>query len=133
MIQYGNNHSTSTDITMFQPTNQVNVYCLLGPMLEVVTDNDIDAEVSESEAYTRYANPSVAFMVTQKQDLFDADVIYENFIKIEEIQAFTEWFLAPFREMKAMENKNGTKTPLMEKGKQSFFLSDICLLYLFIY
>ena len=86
-------------------------------MPDIVINQDIDAEVSASEAYTRYATPAVSFMVTQKQDFFDAAVIYYYILQIEEAQTFTDNFLAPFREMYALEDQGGTNTPWMEKGK----------------
>ena len=83
----------------------------------LITNQDIDPEVSAEEAYTRYATPSVSFMVTQQQDYFDAAVIYYHILNIEETQTFTDNFLAPFREMYALEDMMSIKTPWMEKGR----------------
>ena len=86
-------------------------------MPDIVTNNDIDAEVSNDEAFTRYAIPSVSFMVLQQQDFFDASILYDYILNMEEAQAFTDSFLAPFREVNAMENGNGADIPWVVDGK----------------
>ena len=91
-------------------------FSFLGPMPDIVTNQDIDPEVSNEEAFTRYATPAVAFMVTQKQDFFDGAVIYYFILEIEEAQTFTDNFLAPFRQMMALEDENGSRTPWIEEG-----------------
>ena len=89
-------------------------------MPDIVTNQDLDAEVSNDEAFTRYAIPSYSFMVLQKQDLFDASVIYDATLNMQDAQTFTDAFLAPFREAFAVEDNDGDNSPWVAQGMMSY-------------
>jgi len=68
-----------------------------------VIDNDVDAEVDNEEAFIRYARPAIAFMILNAPDGFDAEVIANSELVMQEYQSFTDAFLEPFQKMKILE------------------------------
>ena len=97
-----------------------------GIIPEVVIDNDVDAEIDNEEAFIRmlkftflpqsllsiqyfslldlgYARPAIAFIVINAPDSFDAEVVANSELVMQEYQSFTDEFLEPFQKMKILE------------------------------
>jgi len=74
-----------------------------GIIPEVVIDNDVDAEIDNEEAFIRYARPAISFMILNAPDGFDAEVIANSELVMQEYQSFTDEFLEPFQKMKMLE------------------------------
>ena len=50
-----------------------------------------------------YARPAIAFMIINAPDGFDAEVIANSELVMQEYQSFTDEFLEPFQKMKILE------------------------------
>jgi len=80
-----------------------------GELPDVVIERDVDAEVDGEEAYKRYAEATIAFMVTNSFEDFAPEIVEEQLNKKQELEIFTDEFLRPFEEMRALEtNEDGT-------------------------
>merc|ERR1712051_368355 len=74
-----------------------------------VIERDVDAEVDGEEAYKRYAEATIAFIVTNSFEDFAPEIVEEQLNKKQELEIFTDEFLRPFEEMRALEtNEDGT-------------------------
>ena len=57
----------------------------------------------------RYAEATIAFMVTNSFEDFAPEIVEEQLNKKQELEIFTDEFLRPFEEMRALEtNEDGT-------------------------
>ena len=71
------------------------------------------------ELIKRYAEATIAFMVTNSFEDFAAEIVEEQLNKKQELEIFTDEFLRPFEEMRALEtNEDGTVSLVI------FFLKD---------
>ena len=50
-----------------------------------------------------YARPAISFMILNAPDGFDAEVIANSELVMQEYQSFTDEFLEPFQKMKMLE------------------------------
>ena len=61
------------------------------------------------ELIKRYAEATIAFMVTNSFEDFAPEIVEEQLNKKQELEIFTDEFLRPFEEMRALEtNEDGT-------------------------
>ena len=61
------------------------------------------------ELNKRYAEATIAFMVTNSFEDFAPEIVEEQLNKKQELEIFTDEFLRPFEEMRALEtNEDGT-------------------------
>jgi len=80
-----------------------------GELPDVVIERDVDAEVDGDEAYKRYAEATVAFMVTNSHEDFTPEIVDGQMNIMRDLQTFTDAFLKPFEDMRALEtNEDGT-------------------------
>ena len=71
------------------------------------------------ELNKRYAEATIAFMVTNSFEDFAPEIVEEQLNKKQELEIFTDEFLRPFEEMRALEtNEDGTVSLVI------FFLKD---------
>ena len=87
-----------------------------GEIPDIVIEQDVDAEISNEEAFIRYSKAAVAFMVTVKYDDFAPEIVEAQLNILAEYQQFTDEFLAPFEEMKFYEEN--------EQATFSFWASE---------
>ena len=78
-----------------------------GVIPDTVIENDVPAEIDNDEAFNRYAEPCVAFMVINAADDFEPDIVshYNDIMKT--YQSFTDEFLEPFNQMRNYEFSEG--------------------------
>ena len=84
-----------------------------GELPEVVIERDIDPEVDGEEAYKRYAEATIAFIVTTRFEDFTPEVVEEQLGKMKELETFTNEFMRPFEDMRALETNEGSTMSLV--------------------
>ncbi len=89
-----------------------------GVLPDIVVEQDVDAEVDNEEAFTRYSEAAVAFMVTSRFEDFSAEIVGEQLIIMQQLQEFTDDFLRPFQEMRLFEHDDNATTSMWVKIAQ---------------
>jgi len=100
-----------------------------GELPEVVIERDIDPEVDGEEAYKRYAEATVAFIITTSPEDFAPELVEDQLNIMRDLQTFTDAFLKPFEDMRALEsNEAGTISQWAIEGQKILSgVSDVAL------
>ena len=83
---------------------------------------DIAPELSNDEAFGRYAEVAVAFMVSQNKDDFTDEEVAVQDDLLESRQSWTDDFLLPFRRLALLEDNGNFESPWAIEGIARMFI-----------